>query len=71
MSLPNLPEWFIYFNEVYSLKERKAVFLERQNLIFSVVAGSILFLLFFFVVVVVVFRPNTFTIKISNWGQGP
>ena len=30
-----------YFIEVYSLKEHKAVFLKRQNLIFSIVAGSI------------------------------
>ena len=29
------------FNEDYSLKEHEAVFLKRQNLIFSVVAGNI------------------------------
>ena len=33
----------IYFNKVYSLKEHEAVFLKRQNFIFSVVAGSISF----------------------------
>ena len=31
------------FNEDYSLKEHEAVFLKRQNLIFSVVAGNIWF----------------------------
>ena len=70
----NLPEWLLfvaiiipclfecvvtYFNPVYSLKEHKAVFLKRENLIFSIVAGSIC--LFFY------FRLNTFPSKISNF----
>ena len=32
---------FTYFNEVYNLKEYEAVFLRRQNLIFSIAAGRI------------------------------
>ena len=39
---PCLPECVVtYLNEVYSLKEHDAVFLKRENLIFSIVAGSI------------------------------
>ena len=30
-----------YFNKVYSLKEHEAIFLKRQNLVYSIVAGSI------------------------------
>ena len=30
-----------FFNKVYTLKEYEVVFLKRQNLIFSTVAGSI------------------------------
>ena len=32
---------FTCLNEIYSPKELKAVFLKRQNLFFSIVAGSI------------------------------
>ena len=43
--IPCLVECVVsYFNEVFSLKEHEAVFfgfLKRQNLIFSIVAGSI------------------------------
>ena len=61
----NVPELLLfylspvtYFNEFYSLKEHEAVFLKRQKLIFSVVAGCIWFAF--------CFRLNTFTSKISN-----
>ena len=49
-----LPEWLLiscllervvtYFNKVYSLKEHKDDFLNRQNFIFSMVAGSTRFI---------------------------
>ena len=40
--IPYLLEWVVTdFNEAYSLKEHKAVFLKKQNLFFSLVAGSI------------------------------
>ena len=39
--IPCLAECVVtYLNEVHSLKENEAVFLKRQNLIFSIVAGS-------------------------------
>ena len=47
-----------YFNEYFSLKGDEAVFLKRQKLIFSIVAGSILFVFWF--------RPNIFRSKILN-----
>ena len=47
-----------YFNKIYSLKEHKAIFLKKQNLIFSLVAGSICF--------VFCFKVTIFTSKISN-----
>ena len=34
-----------YFNEVYSLKEHEVVFLKQHNLIFSIVAGGLIFVL--------------------------
>ena len=57
----------IYLNKVYSLKEHEAVFLRRQNLIYSVVAGSTWF--------VFCFRLNNFTsniqIPIYSYFLGP
>ena len=57
----------IYLNKVYSLKEHEAVFLRRQNLIYSVVAGSTWF--------VFCFRLNNFTsniqIPIRSYFLGP
>ena len=47
-----------YFNKIYSLKEHKAIFLKKQNLIFYLVAGSICF--------VFCFKVTIFTSKISN-----
>ena len=44
IAIPCLLEYrFTYFTEVYSLKEHETVFLKRQNLDFSIVAGSIWF----------------------------
>ena len=46
------------FKKIYDLKEHEAAFLKRQNLFFSIVAGSI--------AVVFCVGRNSFTIKISN-----
>ena len=63
-----------YFNEYFSLKGHETVFLKRQNLISSIVVGSIWFNFWF--------RLNIFTSEILNsllpsgvegtgtWGQG-
>ena len=48
----------LYETRSYSLKEHVAVFLKRQNLVFSIVTGNIWFVSFF--------RLNIFTSNISN-----
>ena len=57
--IPSLLDHVVtYFHKVYALIEHEAVFLKRQKLPFSIVAGSIWF--FFY------FRLHIFTSKISN-----
>ena len=53
-----LEQVITYFSKTYSLKEDEASSLKRQNLIFSIVAGSVWFALNF--------RLNVFTSKTSN-----
>ena len=60
--IPCLVEYVeTYFNKVYSLKEHEAVFLKKQNVTFSAVAGSIWFVFYF--------RINV-RFKISCYGWG-